>query len=86
MLIKYSTYIRNYFETHQLEAWIPVLNKNATPGPHSSFPLHKEPGRIPLAASGSSSCLTLKINKLDLRAHLHPSPLIGKASSLILTR
>ena len=32
MLIKYSTYIRNYFETHQLEAWIPVLNKNATPG------------------------------------------------------
>lgn len=85
MLIKYSAYIRNYFETHQLEAWIPVLNEKATPGPHSSFPLREEPGHIPLAASGSSSSLTLKINKLDLRAHLHPSPHIGKASSLILT-
>jgi len=33
MLKMYSTYIRSYFETHQLEAWIPVLKKNATPGP-----------------------------------------------------
>jgi hypothetical protein len=38
----------------------------------------------PAGSSESSSCLVLKINKLDLRANLHIFPHILKGSSLIL--
>lgn len=38
----------------------------------------------PAGTSGSSLCITLKINKLDLRAHLHVFTHIRKGSSLIL--